>query len=455
MEPLLQSTSLVQRSYWLIKLRWLAIGALCVAVFVAGKILNVGLAAYKLYILAGVLVLYNFLLYDLMNYFTWGGKRPSHKRVSRVIFFQISADLFILTAILHFSGGIENPFFFYFVFHMVITSILLTPRQSYVQATLALVLFGSIVLLEYMGRIPHYNLAGFVSEDLYRDKLFISGTFFVFSTTLYLVVYMTTSISALLRERQKDFEKATLLLEQKDHLKNEYVMRLTHDVRGHLAAIGSCLDIVGDNFLGQLNERQADFIERASRRTTKCMTFVTALLKLTRMKLSDSMEMSNFPFKNLFFNAIASVESKAAAKSIDLNYQIDESIDEIYCDAVLIEDAITNMLLNAIKYTGQKGVVRLIAKDQGENILVSVSDTGIGIPPEEISRLFEEFYRASNARKVERDGTGLGLAIVKQVVEKHGGKVWAQNNPSGGSTFFFTLPKVFHTSAPAPKGKTV
>ena len=441
MEPLLQSTSLVQRSYWLIKLRWIAIGMLCAASLTAARVFSIKIAEYTLYIIAGILAVYNFLLFDLMNYFTWGGKKPSHKKVSWIIFFQILADLFILTGILHFTGGIENPFFFYFVLHMVVASILLTPRQSYLMATLALIMFGALVLLEYFGKLPHYRLEGFINEGLFRDKLYIFGTFFVFATTLYLVVYMTTSISVLLRERQQDYEKANLQLEQKDRMKNEYVMRLTHDVRGHLAAIQSCLDIVTGGLLGQLNEKQADLVDRASQRTGKCMMFVTALLRITRLKLSDSMEMSYFPLKNIFFNAITAVEGKATAKSIELNYQIDSSIDEIYCDPVLIEEAIINMLLNGIKYTPEKGEVRLIAKDQGDFILIEVYDNGIGVPPQELDRLFEEFYRASNAKKVERDGTGLGLAIVKQVIERHGGKVQARNNPNGGSTFCFTLPK--------------
>src|SRR4030042_4438327 len=125
MEPLLQSTSLVQRAYWLVRLRWIAIAVLGIATFTASKIFQVSLPAHKLYLMAGVLILYNFLLFDLLNYFTWGGKSPSHKTISRIITFQISADLFILTVILHYSGGIENPFFLYFVFHMIIASILL------------------------------------------------------------------------------------------------------------------------------------------------------------------------------------------------------------------------------------------------------------------------------------------------------------------------------------------
>ncbi len=441
MEGLLQSTSLVKRAYWLVRLRWAAIGVLVMATLVASRVFHVLLPAHRLYIMSGVLVIYNFLLYDLLNYFTWGGKSPSHKTISRIITFQISADLFILTTILHYSGGIENPCFFYFVFHMSIASILLTRWQSYLQATLAFLLFGSVVWLEFRGAIPHYKLLGFISHDFYRDELFVFVTLGVFLTTLYLVVYMTTSISSQLRERQEDYEQANMQLKEKDRIKNEYVLRLTHDVKSHLAAIQSCLDIVSNGMVGQLNEKQADLVERACHRTAKCTAFIAALLKLTRLRISGHLEKNLFPLKNIFFNAIAAVEGRAAAKSIDLSYEIAPSIDEIYGEAVLIEEAITNLLLNAIKYTPDKGTVVLTASDNSDHILIQVRDTGIGIPPEEIEKIFDEFYRASNARKVERDGTGLGLSIVKEITERHGGMVWARNNAEGGSTFSFTLPK--------------
>jgi signal transduction histidine kinase len=442
METLLQSTSLVKRAYWLVRLRWIAIALLAAATFVASKVLNVSLPVFALYLVAGLLVLYNFLLFDLLNYFTWGGKSASHITISRIITFQISADLFILTTILHYSGGIENPFFVYFVFHMIIASILLSTRQSYLQATLAAFLFGLLILLEYLGIISHYNLVGFVANSLYRHGLFVLGTFLILSTTLYLVVYMTTSISEQLRKQQADYERANILLKEKDHLKNEYVLRLTHDIRGHLAAIQSCLDIVIERTVGPLNEKQADLVQRACGRTAKCMAFVTALLKLTRMKLSGQLEIEYFSLKNTIFNAFASAENKAASKFIDLKYDIEPSVDEIYGESVLIEEAITNLLFNAVRYTPEKGSIKLTAKDQDDSVLIQVSDTGIGIPEGEISKIFDEFYRADNARKVERDGTGLGLSIAKQVVERHGGRIWAQNNQTAGSTFSFTLPKV-------------
>jgi signal transduction histidine kinase len=441
METLLQSGSLIQRAFWLVRLRWIAIGGLAAATFGASRFMNVSLPTSKLYLLSAILLAYNFILYDLIRYFTWGGRRASPRTISNIIIFQVAADLFILTTILHFSGGVENPFFLYFVFHMVLTSVFLSRLQSYIVATLAVVFFGGLILLEYLGVLGHYTLQGFASDGRYQSSTFVGGTFFIFTTTLYLVVYMTTSITKQLHKQQADQEQAHSLLEEKDHLKNEYVMRLTHDIRGHLAAIESCLDVVLHHIGGELGSKQRDLTERAYRRANKCMGFISALLRLTRMKLSGQVDMQLFAMRNVIMDTLAAVEGRAKEKSINVSYEIDEVIDEIYGEPVLLGEAITNLLFNAVRYTPSGGDIRLEVKDEGQTVLVTVRDTGIGIPEGDQEKIFEEFYRGVNAREIERDSTGLGLSIVRQVVERHGGRVWAQNNESGGSTFSFRIPK--------------
>ena len=440
MENLLTSPSLIQRAYWLIRLRWVAIATLVAATFVSHELMKVSLNASALYAFSIVLIVYNFVLYDLLRYWTWADKQPSPRRITEIVTFQISADLLILATIIHFSGGIENPFAFFFVFHMIIASILCSKRQSYLQATLAAFLFGGLAILEGGGVLPHHGLIGFAGHELYRNGTFISGFLLVFTVTLYLVVYMTTSISEQLRLQQESLEKANTQLEEKDHVKNEYVLRVTHDIKGHLAAVQSCLDVVLNEMVGPLNEKQKDMVGRAHHRTTKCMEFVTALLKLTRMKLTGQLEREQFSLRKTLLGALALVQNRAQSKSITLHHHIDPAIDLIDGEAVLIEETVTNMLLNAVKYTPAGGSVGLEVKRDGTFVQVKITDTGIGVPPADLTRIFEEFYRADNARAAERDGTGLGLAFAKQVVERHGGQIWAENNPTGGSTFIFTLP---------------
>ena len=296
---------------------------------------------------------------------------------------------------------------------------------------------------------------GFAGHGLYANPVFVFGFLFVFTVTLYLVVYMTTSIVAQLRRQQEDYERANALLaegrqtcelanaqlQEKDTLKNEYVLRVTHDIKGHLAAIQSTLDVVLGGMLGSISEKNKDFVGRAHRRTIKCLDFITALLKLTRMKLTGRLATEPFSLRDCLASAVALAQNRARDKAISVTHYVDSSIGDVMGEAVLIEETITNILFNAVKYTPAGGQVSLEVKDEGATVRVTVSDTGIGIPEEAMPHIFEEFYRADNARAAERDGTGLGLAFAKQVVERHGGRIWAQPNPGGGSTFAFTLPK--------------
>ncbi|RPJ36745.1 MAG: hypothetical protein EHM35_07580, partial [Planctomycetaceae bacterium] len=215
MENLLKSTNLIRRAYWLVQLRWVAIGVVVGSTFIARKLMGVSLPASTLYIISALLLVYNFILYDLLRYWTWNNREPSPTRIGGILTFQISADLLILAAVLHFSGGIENPFSFFFVFHMIIASILRSRWQSYLQATLAVILFGGLAALEGTGVIRHYDLSGFAGRGLYANGTFVMGFLFIFAATLYLVVYMTTSISEQLRTQQDDLQEANNLLEEK------------------------------------------------------------------------------------------------------------------------------------------------------------------------------------------------------------------------------------------------
>ena len=441
METLLKSTRRIQSVRWLIKLRWVAIIVLGLGVFFAKNAMKVALPEKKLYFITGVLLLYNFILFIYIRQLTRSGLEPATKTISKMIMFQIFADLFILTTILHFSGGIENPFCFFFVFHMIIGSILCKQHSSYIQAAAAIFLFSLIVFLEYLGKIHHYELEGFAAHRLYKDFTFISGTLLVFSSTLILVVYMTNSIMEQLREQEESVELANQKLQEKDKIKNEYVLRVTHDIKGHLAAIESCINPVQSEMIGPLNDKQKDLVGRAYQRTHKCISFVAALLKITRLNLSGQLEAEHFHLNKIISIAITTVQNRANEKKINLSYEGNENVADISGEKVLLEETLTNLLFNAVRYTPSGGRIVLTLEDKQAEYLIQIKDSGIGIPIGEEEKIFEEFHRADNARKVERDGTGLGLSFARQVIEKHGGKIWAQNNPEGGSTFSFTLPK--------------
>jgi signal transduction histidine kinase len=441
MKPLSENVRLIRRAYWLIRLRWVATLSVAVGTFISSRIFGISLQETALYCIAVILAVYNAVILLLLRRYSNNKKEAPRRAVKTIINFQISADLFILTVLLHFSGGIENPFVFYFMFHMIISSILLSVKESYLQATFAVFLFGLLILLEYLELIPHYCLEGFVARSLHKDGFYILGIYFVFITALYLVVYMATYIATRLRKAEHGLINANIQLVEKDHIKDDYVLRLTHDIKGHLAAIQSCIDVVVHQS-GQLpKEKRTDFINRAHNRTKQVTRFVRTLLRLTQMRLASNLQMEIFSLKNVIQKVVLAAEITAEHKSIALTSNIALGPGKMLGDPFSIEEMVTNLLLNAIKYTPENGKVQISATRKDGLFEVEIVDTGIGIPSDELEHIFDEFYRASNARKIERDGTGLGLSIVKQIIERHNGNIDVESQENVGSKFIIRLPE--------------
>ncbi len=438
-EPTPQYARLLKRAYWLIHLRWLAILGTCVGTFIAHSVLGAIDRGLPLYMVAGVLVMENavsLLMLHRVKGTDWSRAMTS---IGRIIHFQICADLVLLTVLLHYSGSIENPLMVAFVFHMVIASILLPVRESYLQATLAVFLVALLALLEYRGLIPHHGLKGLLTQGFHDNGLYVLGSVSVLAATLYLVVYMTSDISHQLRTQEEAYRRANIQLRQKDCIKDEYVARVTHDIKGHLAAIQSCHDVVVSGIVGPLQGQQRDFLDRAHRRTTQLTKFVKTLLALTEMRLSNHLPMEIFALPQAIEGAVASAQTRAQDKGVELLCHVDPSVQQVYGNSLSIEEMMTNLLLNSVKYTPTGGQVTIQATTQDQQVMVEIRDTGIGIPQDELPHIFDEFYRAKNARQVERDGTGLGLSIVRQIIERHGGQIWVESRENQGTIVRFCL----------------
>jgi two-component system phosphate regulon sensor histidine kinase PhoR len=159
------------------------------------------------------------------------------------------------------------------------------------------------------------------------------------------------------------------------------------------------------------------------------------------MRLSGQFKMTSFSLPLSISRALDAVERKAKDKSISVTSHVDPLVSQIVGNQFSINEMIANLLFNAIKYTPENKTVHIEASGHDDYVQIDITDTGIGIPADEIENVFEEFFRASNAKESEKDGTGLGLSIVKQIVERHGGKISVQSKQGEGSTFTVILPK--------------
>jgi signal transduction histidine kinase len=245
---------------------------------------------------------------------------------------------------------------------------------------------------------------------------------------------------AQLQKQEKALREANAQLKQKDRIKDEYVSRVTHDIKGHLAAITNCLHVASDTSSHPLSDLQAQFLERAVNRTRQVTDFVKELLNLTQMRLSGRFEVSPFSLPETIAKALAAVENKAQDKSITVTSDVDPSLGEIVGNEFSIGEMISNLLFNAVKYTPEGKSVHLAAATGDGHAQVAISDTGIGIPADEVDHVFDEFFRASNAAQSPIEGTGLGLSIVKQIVDRHGGEISVSSEEGQGTTFTVRLP---------------
>ncbi len=426
---------------WFIRIRWIAIGILIAATITVKYILNISVQHISIFILAISLlilnVLHKFFLEKLKN----DRGDDVIQKIKREIHFQIITDLIILTIIIHFSGGIENPIIIFYFFHMIIASSIFSTLTSYAYALFTLLLGSSMALLECYSIVPHYPLTGFIPHDLYCNPLYVFGSGVVFTITSVLIVFLSRMIIYRSIKAEETYVRTNLELENKDKIKNEYVLRVTHDIKNHVAAILSCIDVIRSGTAGPLNEVQAEFANRVYERTELLSSFVKNLLNLTRKRLKQDKEFEKFVFNDVINKVLETVQPLVRDKSIDFNYSVDKSIKRITGNPYTIEELYTNLLVNSIKYTAPEGHVFLKVSDKQDQIITEISDSGIGIPKEALSRVFDEFYRASNVTKDIKSGSGLGLSIAKQIVENHKGKISVSSELGKWTKFTFVLPK--------------
>jgi signal transduction histidine kinase len=432
---------IVRLSYWLIRLRWFAILGIFIAYYVAKHFLLITIEELPVYSIIAFLILLNVLSFSFLKYLQKSQIRKSLKNVKRIINFQISTDLIVLTVLLHFSGGVENPFIIYYIFHMIIGSIMLSTKESFLQTSFALMLLGSMTFLEYSGIIQHFPLQGFITSNMYNNLTYLACTGFIFISTSYFVVYITRTIIKQSEKHEAAYLQANAKLKQRDKVKNEYVMRVTHDIKGHITAIQSCISVLNEKLTGPLNPQQEDFVSRAHKRIQILNNFISDLLSITNKRLLLQSEKKYFSLKNSLEEVIKMTENSAQEKNISIIKNIDTSADNIYGEPSSIEEVLSNLIQNAIKYSPAGKLVLINVKDQHENVLIEVLDNGVGIPEYEIPYIFNEFYRASNVKANIKDGTGLGLAISKHIVEDHGGKIWVESIENFGTTFYLLLKK--------------
>lgn len=234
-----------------------------------------------------------------------------------------------------------------------------------------------------------------------------------------------------------------------DRAKTEFISTVSHELRTPMTSIKGYVDLLLLGSAGPLSEMQRRFLQIVKSNADRLKLLVDDLLDISRIESGRlQLDLRPVPLEAAVEAVVASLKARLDEKNQRLELDLPAFLPPVQADKDRLIQILMNLVSNAHKYTPEGGQIRIRACVEGEAVHVAVSDTGIGIPPEALPRIFERFYRVDDPRVQETPGTGLGLSIVKALVEMHGGRIWVESEVGRGSTFHFTIP--IAREAPSP-----
>ncbi len=229
-------------------------------------------------------------------------------------------------------------------------------------------------------------------------------------------------------------------LEAASRHKSEFLANMSHELRTPLNAIIGFSEVLTERMFGELNAKQEEYLKDIHASGQHLLSLINDILDLSKIEAGRmELELTDFDLPTAIDNALTLVRERTGRRGIGLQRTIDERLGEVRADERKIRQVILNLLSNAIKFTPEGGRIEIRAVPIDGVVEVSISDTGVGIAPEDQEAVFEEF-RQVGASAAKQEGTGLGLALCRKFVELHGGRIWVKSAAGAGSTFTFTIP---------------
>lgn len=481
LDRLLREEELLARLDWFIRLRWVFLIGLTLMIAVTSQLLGIALPYPHILAVGGIIFAYNTGFYLYHSFYT--RQRPPDIHATRIeANLQIGTDILALTAMIHLSGGAENPFIFFYLFHAIIGSILLSKIEVWTHGSLAYAQFLSVLFLEYSGILPHYWLTPLYASPRHQNLFFLLGVGIALLITLFGTIYMSSSIAHGLRIREMELQLTRRMLQKKSHDLEE----ANRELREKQAQLVQSEKLAS---LGQLSAGVAheinnpiQFIQGNMRILNESMDTILPLLDqhargnpdltVARLKYPFFREHIKTLLDDMYTGAIriadtvrdlkkfARLDEGKMDETVDVNemvraglrlvqnkikrYQViadlDPELPTITGCTSKVEQVVVANLINAAEALGERagGMITLStrAEDGGKSIRLSVSDNGPGMPEHIKSRVFDPFFTT----KQPTGGTGLGLSVAYGIVNEHGGWVEVAGAVGEGATFTYHFP---------------
>ncbi len=305
-----------------------------------------------------------------------------------------------------------------------------------------------------------------IGTELRRIAMMMTGAFLMFGIVISLLINRSiTRPISILEKKTKDIGKGNFKedlniasppelaglagafnlmcnkLSELDKMKSDFFSSVTHELRTPLSTIKMGIVLLNEGVEGPLTEGQRGLLKVLEKEIHLLIGLVNSLLDLSKMEAGMMrFQLEPKPIRPLIDQTVEEIGPLVEAKKLSLEVSVTEELPILKMDSERILQALRNIVGNAVKFTPEKGRVRVSARRADHGVEVSVADTGPGIPAGDLITIFEKFQQANKEGSHPVKGTGLGLAIAKQIITHHGGKIWAESELGHGSTFIFVLP---------------
>jgi len=428
------ATSLRRRLDWLNRLRWGVVVVLIAAVTVLGAATIIPLPVRPMLTAAGVLALMN-LGYVVRNRLL---PARSIRTEIRIVKLEMACDLILLTVVLNLTGGVENPFLYVYVLHVVIAALLFKGREIFSIAWLAIGLFTAEVVGEYLGWLPHNHLLGV--STMTHELSYILATLGSFWFVLLSGAFVSASIMRHNRAIKDELVARQGELVAADRAMIDFFRFVTHEIKSPVNTARSAIEAVMDLHADNLDPGARDLLDRAQRRLDQTTEIVKDLADLTRTGVLRHEPAVPVELTALAARVLDEQRELATATGQRLELRAPAGDVIVTTSGPAVAKILGNLVNNAIRYNREGGPVIVTVAPREAGARLEVTDEGIGIAPDEQSRVFDEFYRTAAAQRRSSLGTGLGLPIVHRLAHELGGTVSLASVPDQGTTVTVDLP---------------
>jgi signal transduction histidine kinase len=419
--------SLKERLAWLINLRWISILALLFCVPVADEMFGFKIGFDEIINIAVILLAINILYFFVARHF------PFRNEYQELAFLelQILVDLLIISLVIHYSGGIGNPFYFLYLVQVILSGIIFPGKfLPYFNAIIAALLLTVWTVLEHLFMVDRYLLREEPSAALIITSLL------AFYITNFAGIYIINNFMNGYRSLKKIIDQKNVQLEKAIKDRSRTFRFAAHELKSPMIAIQSTLDVVKSLFSSDLRPEVKEMVFKAERRSSQVIDMVKEMITVTQYNLGmEKPVFENIDLDEWLFSIVSHHKAYANNKNLELIFNHLSITLNVIVDTNGFEKVVSNLVSNALRYTpsGGKVIVEPFVSDHSYGLIVK--DSGIGIPKEDMEKIFEEFYRSKNAREAEQIGTGLGLNLVKEIVQQYKGEISVKSELGKGSEF--------------------